>query len=47
VGGALDHLDPKKVLLAPDCGLVTVSRALARAKLAVMVQAARELRKAL
>lgn len=47
VGGALEHLDPRKVLLAPDCGLVTIPRALARAKLAVMVQAARELRKGL
>jgi 5-methyltetrahydropteroyltriglutamate--homocysteine methyltransferase len=47
VGGALEHLDPKKVLLAPDCGLVTISRPLARAKLAVMVEAARDLRKAL
>jgi 5-methyltetrahydropteroyltriglutamate--homocysteine methyltransferase len=45
VGGALEHLDPKKVLLAPDCGLVTIPRALARKKLEVMVKAAGELRR--
>jgi 5-methyltetrahydropteroyltriglutamate--homocysteine methyltransferase len=44
VGAALEHLDPARVLLAPDCGLMTISRALARAKLEVMVAAARALR---
>lgn len=47
VAGALDHLDPRRVLLAPDCGLMTISRDLARAKMAAMVQAARELRRQL
>jgi len=44
VARALDHLDPNRVLLAPDCGLMTISRALAGAKLKVMVEAARALR---
>jgi 5-methyltetrahydropteroyltriglutamate--homocysteine methyltransferase len=47
VRSALKHLDPRRLMLAPDCGLVTLSRALARQKLAVMVQAARELRREL
>ena len=29
---ALEYLDPHRVLLAPDCGLMTISRDLARAK---------------
>jgi 5-methyltetrahydropteroyltriglutamate--homocysteine methyltransferase len=41
---ALQHLDPHRLLLAPDCGLMTISRQLARQKLAVMVEAARQLR---
>lgn len=44
VGGVLDVLDPQQVWLAPDCGLMTISRELAREKLAVMVEAARRLR---
>jgi 5-methyltetrahydropteroyltriglutamate--homocysteine methyltransferase len=44
IASALEYLDPARVLLAPDCGLMTISRALAREKLAVMVQAAKELR---
>jgi len=44
VARALEHLDPSRVLLAPDCGLMTISRALARQKLEVMVEAARALR---
>lgn len=44
VAQALEHLDPTRVLLAPDCGLMTIPRALAREKLAVMVAAARALR---
>lgn len=44
---ALDHLDPSQVWLAPDCGLMTIDRRLAREKVAVMVQAANELRAAL
>jgi len=44
IARVLEHLDPTRVLLAPDCGLMTISRALARDKLKVMVQAAKELR---
>jgi 5-methyltetrahydropteroyltriglutamate--homocysteine methyltransferase len=44
VGAALDWLDPKQVWLAPDCGLMTISRALAHEKLRVMVEAAGRLR---
>jgi 5-methyltetrahydropteroyltriglutamate--homocysteine methyltransferase len=47
IAGALDYLDPAKVMLSPDCGLMTISRDLARDKLKVMVAAARELRKEL
>ena len=46
VARALEHLDPGRVLLAPDCGLMTISRPLAREKLKVMVEAARALREA-
>jgi 5-methyltetrahydropteroyltriglutamate--homocysteine methyltransferase len=44
IARALEHLDPTRVLLAPDCGLMTISRALARDKLKVMVEAAKALR---
>ena len=44
ISEALDHIDPKQVWLAPDCGLMTISRALAQEKLRVMVEAARRLR---
>jgi len=44
---ALVHLDADRLLLAPDCGLMTISRVLAREKLRIMVQAARELRREL
>ncbi|MGH7248749.1 MAG: hypothetical protein ACREH9_11640 [Pseudomonadota bacterium] len=44
VGEALQWLDPRQVWLAPDCGLMTISRTLAREKLRVMVEAARRLR---
>jgi len=44
IARALEQLDPRRVLLAPDCGLMTISRALAREKLEVMVEAARALR---
>ena len=44
VGEALKYLDPKQVWLAPDCGLMTISRALAHEKLQVMVEAAKHLR---
>jgi 5-methyltetrahydropteroyltriglutamate--homocysteine methyltransferase len=44
IAAALAHLDPNRLLVAPDCGLMTISRALARQKLTAMVAAARELR---
>lgn len=44
VEAALDHLDPAQVWLAPDCGLMTISRELARRKLADMVGAATAIR---
>lgn len=44
VAQALEHLPAQQLLLAPDCGLMTISRALAREKIAVMVAAARALR---
>jgi 5-methyltetrahydropteroyltriglutamate--homocysteine methyltransferase len=47
IAGALEYLDPARVLLAPDCGLMTISRSLAREKLKVMVAAANDLRSGL
>jgi 5-methyltetrahydropteroyltriglutamate--homocysteine methyltransferase len=44
---ALVHLDPQRLLLAPDCGLMTIGRELARQKLRVMVEAAVQLRREL
>ena len=44
VRAALAYLDPARVLIAPDCGLMTVSRELARAKAGQLVAAARQLR---
>ncbi len=44
IGEALEVVDPQQVWLAPDCGLMTISRELARQKLAVMVAAAKRLR---
>src|SRR5262245_46561643 len=44
IAQALEHLEPTRVLLAPDCGLMTISRSLAREKLKVLVAAARALR---
>jgi 5-methyltetrahydropteroyltriglutamate--homocysteine methyltransferase len=44
IGEALEVLDPGQLWLAPDCGLMTISRELANAKLAAMVGAAKRLR---
>ncbi len=44
---ALRHLDADKLLLAPDCGLMTVSRELAFAKAGLLTAAAAELRRTL
>jgi 5-methyltetrahydropteroyltriglutamate--homocysteine methyltransferase len=42
---ALKYIDPKNLMLAPDCGLMTISRDLANAKARLLVEAARELRR--
>ena len=47
VRAALRYLDPTRILLAPDCGLITVQRETARAKAQQLVQVAAELRDAL
>jgi 5-methyltetrahydropteroyltriglutamate--homocysteine methyltransferase len=44
IAEVLRVLDPKQVWLAPDCGLMTISRELAHEKLRVMVAAAKRLR---
>jgi 5-methyltetrahydropteroyltriglutamate--homocysteine methyltransferase len=44
IGELLEVVDPQRVWLAPDCGLMTISRAMAHDKLAVMVEAAKRLR---
>jgi 5-methyltetrahydropteroyltriglutamate--homocysteine methyltransferase len=44
VRDAMKVLDPHQIVLTPDCGLVTISRPLAHAKLAAMVKAAEMLR---
>ena len=49
VAALLDRvaIDPRRVLLTPDCGLMTIGRELARAKIGAMVEAAKELRRGL
>jgi 5-methyltetrahydropteroyltriglutamate--homocysteine methyltransferase len=42
---ALRYVDPEQLLLAPDCGLMTISRELARAKARFLVEVAREVRR--
>jgi len=42
---ALDYVEPSRLLLAPDCGLMTISRDLALAKARLLVQTASELRR--
>ncbi len=44
---ALKYVDPANLLLAPDCGLMTISRELAGAKARFLVEVAKELRKSL
>jgi 5-methyltetrahydropteroyltriglutamate--homocysteine methyltransferase len=41
---ALDHVDPQRVILAPDCGMKYLTREAAFGKLAAMARAASELR---
>ncbi len=46
VKAALEYVPPERLLIAPDCGLMTVPRKLAREKVGQLARAARELRKA-
>ena len=39
---ALRYVEPERLLIAPDCGLMTISRDLARRKAELLVAAARE-----
>ncbi|HWO42536.1 MAG TPA: 5-methyltetrahydropteroyltriglutamate--homocysteine methyltransferase [Candidatus Eisenbacteria bacterium] len=45
VQAALRYIEPSKLLLAPDCGLMTINRDLAEAKARLLVEAARHLRR--
>jgi 5-methyltetrahydropteroyltriglutamate--homocysteine methyltransferase len=45
VRAALNYVEPKNLLLAPDCGLMTITRDLANAKARLLVEVAREVRK--
>lgn len=47
VGAALKYVKPERLLLAPDCGLMTINRNLARAKVRRLAEAAREVRRSL
>ncbi len=44
VRAALDYVDPSRLLIAPDCGLMTISRELAYAKAKLLVDVARKVR---
>jgi 5-methyltetrahydropteroyltriglutamate--homocysteine methyltransferase len=44
---ALKYIEPDKLWLAPDCGLMTISRDLANAKAKFLVEVAQEVRKTL
>lgn len=47
VRAALCYVDPSRLLIAPDCGLMAIDRELARSKAALLVAAARQVREAL
>lgn len=47
VRSVLRYVEPDKLLLAPDCGLMTIGRDLAAAKARLLVDVAREMRKTL
>jgi 5-methyltetrahydropteroyltriglutamate--homocysteine methyltransferase len=47
VRAALQYVEPSKLLLAPDCGLMTIGRDLANAKARLLVDVARELRRSI
>ena len=44
---ALKYIEPNHLWLAPDCGLMTISRGLANAKAKLLVEVAKEVRKSL
>jgi 5-methyltetrahydropteroyltriglutamate--homocysteine methyltransferase len=44
---ALKHVEPQNLWLAPDCGLMTISRNLADAKVKLLVDVAHEIRRTL
>jgi methionine synthase II (cobalamin-independent) len=44
VQAALNYVDPDRLLLAPDCGLMTISRELAYAKARLLAATARAVR---
>ncbi|MSQ27235.1 MAG: hypothetical protein EXR51_03730 [Dehalococcoidia bacterium] len=44
IRGALNYIDPSRLLIAPDCGLMTESRESASAKMALLSAAARVVR---
>jgi 5-methyltetrahydropteroyltriglutamate--homocysteine methyltransferase len=47
IRGALRHVEPERLLVAPDCGLMTITRELAREKAALLVAAANQVRRTL
>ncbi len=47
VRAALKYIEPANLWLAPDCGLMTISRELANAKAKLLVEVAKEVRKTL
>ena len=47
VRGVLPYVEPENLLLAPDCGLMTISRDLAAAKARLLVDVARAIRETL
>jgi len=47
VRSALSYIEPNNLLLAPDCGLMTISRELANAKARLLVEVAQQLRRTL
>jgi len=44
IRGALEHVPPERLVVAPDCGMKYLPRAVARGKLAAMVEGARRVR---
>ncbi|HYT58508.1 MAG TPA: hypothetical protein VEQ38_27755, partial [Verrucomicrobiae bacterium] len=47
VRAALKYIEPENLWLAPDCGLMTISRELANAKTKLLVEVAKECRRTL